>query len=92
MDHRKQRVIINDAASDWENVLSGIPQCSVLGPLLFIIYINNLVDACGTDADIYLFADDAKIYKYITKLKDHALLQQTVINFTNWTDRWLLVS
>jgi len=90
LHHRKQRVIINDASSDWESVLSGIPQGSVLGPLLFIIYINDLVDACGTDADIYLFADDAKIYKHITKLEDQALLQQTVNNFTNWTDKWLV--
>jgi len=39
--------------------------CSVLGPLLFIIFINDLVESCGVDANIYLFADDAKVYHNI---------------------------
>ena len=84
-------MIINEAASHWEKVLSGIPQSSVLGPLLFIIYINDLVDACGSDAYIiYLFADDAKIFKHITKLDDKTSLKQNVDKFINWTDRWLV--
>ncbi len=87
---RKQRVKINDSLSDWEEVLSGIPQGSVLGPLLFIIFINDLVDQCENGASIYLFADDAKIYKHVSKLEDKTVLQQCVDSFMKWTDRWLV--
>ncbi len=90
LTNRRQRVKINDALSDWEEVLSGIPQGSVLGPLLFIIYINDLVEQCENGANIYLFADDAKIYKYVSKLEDKVALQQSVNNFMKWTDRWLV--
>ena len=88
--NRKQRVKVNDAMSDWEEVLSGIPQGSVLGPLLFIIYINDLVDDCENGANIYLFADDAKIYKHVFNLEDKEVLQQCVNKFIEWTDLWLV--
>ena len=70
-----QRVSVNSTLSDWEDVLTDIPLGSVLGPLLFIIYINYIVNACGDDANIYLFADNAKIHKYITKAEDAEVLQ-----------------
>ncbi|CAC5393388.1 unnamed protein product [Mytilus coruscus] len=54
LPYRKQRVSVNGETSEWKEVTSGIPQCSVLGPLLFVLYINNLPDCVTSDA--YLFA------------------------------------
>ena len=61
---RQQRVSFNGIASEWSKVTSGVPQGSVLGPLLFILYINDLPELVKTHCK--LFADDAKIYKEIS--------------------------
>jgi len=87
---RKQRVKLNGKFSIWTDVLSGIPQGSVLGPLLFIIFINDLPEVCDQYANIYLFADDAKIFRHIQTNKDHTLLQKSIIELEKWCDNWLL--
>jgi len=69
--NRKQRVKINGFYSDWTDVLSGIPQGTTLGPILFIIYINDLPDVCKQFINVYLFADDAKLCKYVITDDDH---------------------
>ena len=63
LNGRQQRVVINGKTSDWTNVLSGIPQGSILGPILFIIFINDLPGVVGNVCK--LFADDCKLYKNI---------------------------
>ena len=55
---RQQRLVINDSRSSWQPVKSGIPQGSVLGPVLFLININTMPDKIASK--VYLFADDAK--------------------------------
>jgi len=61
---RYQRDAVNGENSNWEEVTSGIPQESVLGPLLFVLYINALPD--HVDSEAYLFADDTKLFRIIT--------------------------
>ena len=62
--HKKQKVRINNIFSNWQEVISGIPQGSVIGPLLFVIFINDLPDVIK-DSHIFLFADDMKLFNPI---------------------------
>ena len=59
---RKQRVVINGKASSWAEVLSGVPQGSVLGPLLFLVFINDIDEAVSKLDLIRKFADDTKLW------------------------------
>jgi len=87
---RKQPVKINGFYSDWADVLSGIPQWTALGPILFIIYINDLPDVFKQFINVYLFANDAKLYKHVITDDDHQVLQKGLNTFQEWSDRWLL--
>ena len=90
LHQRKYRVKVNCSYSDWERVTSGIPQGSVLGPLLFLIYINDLIDCCEIFSEIYLFADDAKLFRHILQSSDNILLQSGLNELRDWTQHWLL--
>ena len=90
MDNRKQRVKINSCYSNWASVLSGVPQGSILGPLLFIIYINELPDICNSGSNLFLYADDAKLYKHILNSQDKDVLQNDLIKLKLWADNWLI--
>ena len=69
LSNRNQRVLIGNTFSNWAAVISGIPQGSVLD-ILFIIYINDFAEYCCSYADIFLFADDAKIFSHIKTDQD----------------------
>ena len=90
LQERTQCVKINSAISKSKPVLSGIPQGSVLGPLLFIIYINDLPSVCQDFCNIFLFADDAKLYKCITNQLDADTLNMCFKNLLAWSDNWLM--
>ena len=63
LKNRKQRVVLNGQTSEWKDISAGVPQGSVLGPLLFLIYINDLPD--GLISNAKLFADDTSIFSVI---------------------------
>ena len=86
---RRQRVLVGGQSSVWHDVTSGIPQGSVLGPVLFVIYINTMVEN-DTISDISLFADDAKVSNEIKKESDIGILQNDLDMMVDWTDNSLL--
>lgn len=90
LNNRRQRVIVNGKYSDWSTITSGVPQGSVLGPILFILYINELANVCVNGSKVYLYADDAKIYKCIYSTIDEEGLQKDLDRFKLWSDNWLL--
>jgi len=83
-------VKVNLSNSPWNLVYSGIPQGSVLGPILFLFFINDLVESCENHAEIYLFADDAKLFKHTTRESDKQILQKGIYDLHNWCNRWML--
>lgn len=85
---RRQRVVINGKYSEWKDVTSGIPQGSVLGPVLFIIYMNDMPDALLSFCKI--FADDSKIYVPVNSRADQEKLQNDLFKLSRWSRLWLL--
>ena len=63
LSNRKQRALLNGQVSTWSSVNAGVPQGSILGPLLFLIYINDLSD--NLSSDVKLFADDTSLFSVI---------------------------
>jgi len=90
LNNRKQRVRIKGIFSNWVPVGSGIPQSSLLGPTLFIIYINDLVEHVNYGSDLYLYADDAKLFSFIKTMEHSAMLQKDLDSLTQWMETWLL--
>ena len=88
LNGRQQRVVINGKTSDWTYVSSGIPQGSILGPILFIIFINDLTGVVGNVCK--LFADDCKLYKNIKSEADLKELQEDIYRLCQWSKEWLL--
>jgi len=76
---RKQRVVLNGETSESLNVTSGVPQGSILGPLLFLIYIDDITKLSLSDGTkLILYADDLLLYRPISCPQDHHLLQHDV--------------
>lgn len=85
---RQQRVVVGEGKSEWENVTSGVPQGSVLGPLLFILFINDL--AWELQNRMLLYADDTKILGIIDNPQAHQQLQADIDACVAWSRIWAM--
>ena len=83
LKERRQRVVLNGKYSSWKKVISGIPQGSVLGPVLFIIYVNDMPDSLNSFCKI--FADDTKLYTAVENKRDQIKLQRDLIKLCKWS-------
>ena len=88
LSNREQIVTVNGEKSYQASVLSGVPQGSVLGPLLFLVYINDLPE--HVSSLIYLFADDTKIANKVASAKDAEQIQDDLNSLSNWSSTWFL--
>ena len=84
LSDRKQRVTVNGIHSSWEPVSSGVPQGSVLGPLLFVIFINDMPEVVDEDSLLVMFADDAKLSREQASIDDKEVEQEDINNLYEW--------
>ena len=83
---REMRTVVRDEKSEWRKVTSGVPQGSVLAPVMFLIYVNDMPEAVSSY--ISLFADDAKLLRKISNQKDCEELQNDLNKINEWSKRW----
>ena len=82
---REQQVIIGNCKSDRKSVLSGVPQGSILGPILFVLFINDLPLGLTPGTELALYADDTKIWRRVVTESDHDALQADINYLYNWS-------
>ena len=88
LSDRQQRVVLNGEKSEWLNVTSGVPQGSVLGPTLFLIYINDI--DINMSSTISKFADDTKIGSSVLRVEDCEKVQADLDRLSDWSEKWLM--
>ena len=89
LSNRRQRVVIPGASSDWVVIRAGVPQGSILGPLLFLLYINDIV--LEIKSNIRLFADDTSLFIIVDNLAEAAnILNDDLSKITRWAGMWLV--
>ena len=82
----RERVVLNDQTSSWQNIYAGVPQGSVLGPLLFLIYINDL--PCGLTSMCKIFADDTSLSKVNDKINSNTQLNSDIAKISKLAFQW----
>ena len=80
---RNQQITLENHVSSKLPVKSGVPQGTVLGPLMFLLYINENISST-----VWLFADDCVMYRMIDSLEDSLCLQRDLSTILNWTKKW----
>ena len=89
LSNRKQRVVLPGVLSDWKSIKAGVPQGSILGPLLFLIFINDIVS--DINSNIRLFADDTTLYIIVENPQSAAIvLNADMQKIDSWVDMWLV--
>ena len=83
---RSQCVVVNGTKSGWSSVVSGVPQGTVLGPILFSLYINDMIT--DIQSEIRLFADDCVCYRPIHSENDRKILQSDIDKLGKWARKW----
>ena len=87
LQNRMQRVVLNGCTSNWREISAGVPQGSVLGPLLFLIYINDLTE--NISSNIRLFADDVALFiKVDDPVICYSTLKRDLQTISNWAETW----
>ena len=86
LSSRRQRVCVNKTFSEWKPVISGVPQGSVLGPILFLIFINDI--DVGLVSKLSKFADDCKLCKNVQNTRDALMLQNDLDKIHEWSETW----
>ena len=90
LSDRFQRVLLNGQASSWRPVLAGVPQGSILGPLLFLIYINDLPNKVKSNAK--LFADDTSLFTIVKdKIESANILSNNLLEISKWAYDWKML-
>ena len=83
---RRQRAVVDGEVSNWKQVLSGVPQGSVLGPILFLAYINDLEE--WVTIRIFKFADDTKLFRKLKGNGDKQQLRDDIDTLIKWSEKW----
>ena len=86
---RRQRVVVDGEVSSWKSVLSGVPQGSVLGPILLLVYIDDLEK--GVTGNILKFADDTKLLRKTKEIGDKQKLQDNIDKLVRWSEKWQML-
>ena len=84
---RKQRVVVGGKYSKIASVNSGVPQGSILGPLLFVLFITDISEVITEGVNIALYADDTKIWRKICSYSDCVILNNDIESLSKWADK-----